>query len=120
MPITIDQLITEVRRLAAEKPDYVYTPAFNDKTTIACWYQAPGKEHCIFGQALANIGVTVPYDNEGSRIRLLITSMDAIEHTRDEKKLDWCTNAQNAQDRGNSWSQAILDADGMAEMRVGP
>jgi hypothetical protein len=126
MPTTIDDLIKEVRRLAAEKPDYVYP--INDAdfqesgAGIACWYQAPGKTRCIFGQALANLGVTLPYNAEGQRIRLVIAGSDLVTYNprSDTEKIHWCTGVQNAQDRGKTWGQAIADADGMAEQRVGP
>lgn len=114
------KLIAEVRKIAAERPDYVYGLA-------NCQYMVNGHPSCIMGQALYRLGYlpsVVPI--EDVTINLVLSKL-GIEVAPDE--LTWLCRVQNAQDgrvslashgpdvvnmldRRLSWGQAVQYADG--------
>lgn len=114
--ITIDQLISEVRYLAAENPTYVY-PRSTSKPgwTNGCFYRpgAPGNltgARCIFGQALTNLGLSdaklAEHDSDSIR-GILSHHVSGVSFVQSE----WCVYVQTEQDAGSTWAAAVRDAD---------
>jgi hypothetical protein len=101
----VKELIAEVRRIAAERPDTVYR---QPSTSCGCFYEkgecTDGSVGCIFGQALNNLG----YPVTGT------ASIDIIARSRFVGNclviLAWCREVQNVQDGGLSWGDAIISA----------
>lgn len=105
---TLDELETEVRRLAAEKPDFVYEKPVNSHI---CKYVVEDegrlKGSCIMGQALINLGVSARELShwEGTGIGAIVANQ-GISGER-----NWIAQVQYAQDRDASWGDAIKHAD---------
>ena len=106
--ITIDEVDTEIRLLAAESPDFVYNTR---KEGSGCYYHKgvlggePNKG-CIFGQAFQRLGVdmsTVGGDNISTVwSEIHFSSPLGFQHCPEE----WDV-VQVSQDNGSSWSEAI-------------
>lgn len=102
--VTAEQIIAEVRRLAAERPDFVYvSPEFSDQCLYMHGENEPG---CIFGHALFNLGVDTS-DTYGPIGEVL--TMQGIAAT--VRQRDWMRDVQYRQDHRLTWGQAIRDAD---------
>ena len=114
---TIDQLIQEVRNLAAESPHNRY-----HNRGGACFYSKllcdNGAIGCIFGQAFQRLDIDVEeidnhadaedFDGYGSSIDRVIPKL-GIE--ADSFELSWCKKVQTAQDNDKTWASAIEEAD---------
>jgi predicted aconitase with swiveling domain len=113
------RIVREARRLAAESPDFVYTPPLVWAAGVdpldgkICRYVHEGKGSCIFGQALVNLGYLDPTttdleDVEGHSITTVVLRME-IE-IPDVQRL-WADEVQNRQDTGATWANAVAIAD---------
>lgn len=102
--ITFAELEAEVRRLAAERPDYVYPAADGGEN---CFYQDEGKPRCIFGEALGILDVLVP-QGETKAIDYLLADLGVATTA---EQLGWAGQVQYYQDRGRSWGSAVRYAD---------
>jgi hypothetical protein len=109
-PLTIDNLLAEVRSLAMESPDNIYHRPPQDKEFIAvCEYNRGicdnGSIGCIFGQAFRRLGVEV---NK-------ICTISALMHTHFGYHpitiRNWCWTLQRHQDQGKTWGEALALAD---------
>lgn len=107
----------EVRALAAERPDFVYTAQVSaDPNDVMCGYageqsNSTNGEGCIVGQALQRLGVSkmelLALDGEiATRVIEDITGMILADNTR------WVRAVQAFQDMGMSWGGAVSFADG--------
>lgn len=105
--ITWEQLEAEVRRLAAERPAYRY-PKYSPGGV--CYYQTEGKERCIFGEALGNLGVEVPAAMENSGASSVLAALGVVETPYDHQA-DWADRVQDSQDAGIRWADAVSAAD---------
>lgn len=99
----LDRLISEVRRIAAERPDVT-------SDTKECMYEAgicsDGSVGCLFGQGFVAMGWK-PYRpgvSEG-------LSMVLDEEYGDDHRLEWCCDVQDRQDDGTPWAKAIQLSD---------
>lgn len=99
---TLDELIDEVRALAAADPGFVYRAHYDD-----CRYFYDDKPACIMGRALFNLGYGNQFTQES-------TTIDQLLHERgvagSPPKLSWLSRVQNAQDNSidrNTWSEAV-------------
>lgn len=114
------KLETELRRLAAENPTYVYRsgPASTSGAGDACFYVA-GENHdaCIYGQALANLGVPEKVLSRadhsdlfggGIGIRTLLDRIGVNCYNRYGERF---SRVQDRQDRGHSWQSAVAALD---------
>lgn len=102
--VTADQIITEVRRLAAEKPDFVYEkPEFS----AFCLYMHGEEPGCIFGQALHNLGWDVTAPDAGT----INTVLDDNDVHRTERQALWMREVQHEQDTRTPWGDAVAKAD---------
>lgn len=103
-------VMTEVRRLAFENPDYVYSPT---GTSQMCWYQPTDeRKACIFGQAFTNLGYEWPQDFETDTGSTTICSLFVyvgIELTDVQSR--WATVLQRAQDAKEPWAKCVSRAD---------
>lgn len=111
--ITWEELEPEVRRLAAENPDYRY-PMMRGNDGPACFYTLlpsgnTGQAVCIFGRALMNLGVPqdelFPYEGAPVHSLLCHSSFDL------EDRSSWIQLVQDQQDTRFTWSDAVADAD---------
>jgi hypothetical protein len=109
----IKKVIKEVRRLASENPDYVYTNNKDENGRTICLYLASADQPgCIFGQALTRLGVVIPIDLEGRSIDFIFWRIGRIELPgADSALVDWCSEVQRGQDSGLAWAKAIHGAD---------
>ncbi|MEU9871082.1 hypothetical protein AB0C87_24845 [Actinomadura sp. NPDC048021] len=106
--ITFQQIEAEVRRLADEKPEFVYKSYEG-----ACFYnpaEREGKQYgaCIFGQAFKNLDFEVKEDYEYKSIGTLLELLD-VETTLGE--FMWAGAVQRLQDGGTAWGEAVSLAD---------
>lgn len=120
MMTTAAELIQEVRKIAEERPGFIYSDQPNG-THFLCSYfgRAIGDEAggpCIVGQALKNLEVPMEglleVENAGEDSDIS-TVLDRgyvdIEYTGSEAM--WLAKVQMKQDDGNSWAQAVEEAD---------
>jgi hypothetical protein len=106
--VPLNDIVTEIRRLAAESPDYVY-----ERPGQSCVYvEYIGDEligSCIVGKALVNLGVN-PAD-------LLFEEIPgAYNLLRNPVKMApeqvwWIDTVQGAQDDGTPWAESVAAAD---------
>lgn len=115
--INLLDLENEVRRLAAENPDFVYEGAVEDRygsQYVSCFYTAKGDDgnltgSCLFGQALINLGAD-PYElhsYEHASISDVLERAMLISHSRSK----WFNEVQDGQDAKMTWSVAVAEAD---------
>lgn len=106
--IKVSDLWAEVKKVAAEKPDYVYPEQY-------CQYQHGGKPSCIVGHALHRLGVPVEslkfFDEKNSGGGVLAWGLpnefpDLIEMDS-EASLFALSEAQEAQDNRVPWGEAV-------------
>ena len=107
MDIDLDDLITEVRRIASENPNFVYNQ-------MVCKYQVRGKPSCLIGQGLHAIGVDTAVlkafdDREDSEIQTIL--VDELGFDVEDARIYWLSATQSAQDCQTPWGKAISQAD---------
>lgn len=119
---TVADVVTEVRKLAAERPDFNYKaqPGLEPSDMGGCSYVGrdrydPEGEGCIIGQALARLGVNHDdlVEREGNLAstaiqRLLgqvVTDVDDFDEDR------WLDAVQGNQDAAHPWGIAVANAD---------
>ena len=109
VPFTLDDVVSKVREVAAERPDFVYSSPNPDN----CLYrhgenrEEPG---CIIGQALDRLGYVVPQAWEGSNAEALMDHIyDLSQH--DDVRASWLRYVQGEQDRAKPWGEAVSEAD---------
>jgi len=103
--LTFKMVEDKVRELVKERPDFRYNPGGHEQ----CRYNAddlqPG---CVFGQAFAALGVTIPEDLEGQGIREIFTWLGVPVSLKDRY---WASDLQGNQDDGVPWGEALEGAD---------
>lgn len=103
--VTADQIIAEVRRLAAERPDYVYEKP--PGSTFCLYRHEDGSPGCIFGQALDNLGVGLDEHTYGT-IGIVLFDLGVA---KTDQQANWMTSVQHYQDNGRPWAEAVAKAD---------
>ena len=95
----------KLRELAAEKPDFRYSPA--DGITLPCFYSKEQQDQekndgCIFGQAFQRLGV--PKDE----LELQSCAIGEVVryYSGSDAPENW-TAVQFAQDHGKTWAEAV-------------
>ena len=109
--ITPEQIIAEVRKVAAERPDHVYrNPEWPESQTRGfCKYMHDGEPGCIMGTAFYHLGVTLP---EGGDVgNVLMGYFPSIYDQLSEEQESWLRSVQRNQDQGSSWADAVIKAD---------
>lgn len=108
-PTFIEDMERELRRLASEKPDFIYT----SEPGAACHYsKGPSYnlkscDGCIFGQTLQTLGITKEELNE-----LDTDGMDTAIHIIFPFAPRRWKSVQYRQDNGSPWGEAIKALDG--------
>lgn len=117
MSVIGQQIIAEVRKIAAEQPDHVY-----DREN--CWYLDPinNEPACIMGKALANLGLLPPWageDHASFEGKGIDKVLDILGIDADLSEKLWLVNVQQAQDgrtgeiqARKSWGESVQYADG--------
>lgn len=116
--VTLEQVEQKVREIAKRNPKKVYAPAGTER---ACRYHltrnnsAHRKDRCIFGQAFSELGVSeedlvnIRSYSASAAIRELF-DIDNDDPDRYNRLLA-LRSVQVAQDRGESWGEAIKRLD---------
>lgn len=98
----------EVRELAKQFPNTVYTAP-----NVCSYLRGPAGpgEGCVFGQALAKLGVSPDFlkGYEGITIGTLLN--EALASTPLIEQYDWANIVQGSQDFGTPWGSAVARAD---------
>lgn len=115
-------IITKMRELAAERPDFVYempeVPAGEDVQSSApadtCLYYDPYADapSCIVGQALFALGYETSADDEGDAGSEVVARVMHDQEGLSSEEGDWIDSVQGSQDNGERWIDAIAQADG--------
>ena len=106
--IKVSDLWAEVKKVAAEQPDYVYEEKY-------CQYQHGGKPSCIVGHALHRLGVSpetlkvLDEKNGGGGIPAfgLPNEFPDLIEMDSEASLFALSEAQEAQDSRLPWGEAV-------------
>lgn len=106
--ISLVDVVAEIRRLAAESPDYKYKRQ-------GCVYVEEDDTgnlvgSCIVGKALVNLGVepqTLHYDMP-SRIP---GALNLLRRPVNDRERYWIDEVQYHQDLGYAWSESVASAD---------
>ncbi len=110
---TVPEVITEMRKIATERPDFVYVEQpMNEpeRRTSGCSYVSASVglsegEGCIVGQALQRLGfdkaALQPFD--GHVASAALTGLGVTHGEGDY----WIDKVQSKQDTGSSWGEAV-------------
>lgn len=125
LPETIDEaaFVAEVRRLAAENPDFVYSAPedLNPTSGPTCLYVHRTEAGelvggCLIGQAFINIGL--PVDEVAKFDTLTYGGATEVLGVFNVSKRvrAWAGTAQQCQDLGDCWAEAVARADREIEL----
>lgn len=106
------KLIAEVRRVAAENPDFIY-PRDISGGVKSCVYIKDGCPSCIIGHALWNIGL-IDAKFKGDHMALSDIGHVILQYGWgiETGEIEWLHKVQQYQDQLNPWGQAVRYADG--------
>lgn len=113
---TPEDLQHKVREVAADYPKYVYDIPYGN----SCMYFHKGDDDnyscgCIIGHALHRLGVTLEDISEEYNFvgvwGLLQRHLSDLPLDFNDATVQWLSNVQSAQDRGETWSSAVKKAD---------
>lgn len=116
----IPALMTEMRRLADEDPNFIYTEQTEDSVECSYLGQSTDEPHlgrpCIVGQAMQNLGVTKTFLEtvEGDEARDAIgkhLDPNSVISSHFENMLKSINKVQDSQDRGAPWGEAVRHLD---------
>jgi hypothetical protein len=97
------KIIAEIRKVAADNPDFIYQAPYGD----ACFYVFNGQPSCIVGRALWNLGFIDKTLEKGSdnsiRAHVFLDKHFAL----DLYERDWIDRVQWHQDAKRTWGQAV-------------
>lgn len=117
---TVQSVIDEMRKLAAEEPDFIYAEQAYASAVIGCSYLGASIDYpnkgkgCIVGQALERLGVA---REELKKLELSTASnalfqLDIVATTDKERTaLNWINSVQSGQDNGMSWRESMASSD---------
>lgn len=108
MSETGQQIIAEIRRVAAENPNGTVPRS-------GCVYVGnDGNPSCLVGHALVNLDIIDPEAaarRGWNHRQFALIYNDAFNLDLDEDEVRWIADAQDAQDLQRSWSEAVACAD---------
>lgn len=117
---TATELIQEVRKIAAEQPDFIYSDQTESTLNLCSYFgRAIGDEAgspCIVGQALKNLEVPmeglqeVEHAGEDSDISTVL-DMGYVDIDYSGAEAMWLAQVQMKQDLGYDWAEAVEEAD---------
>lgn len=103
------QLIENVRRIVAEKPDFVYYPPRNENGRFdSCQYVRNSCGDCLIGRALWDAGLITP-DLEFSTSNLIpfASLADELGLDLDTREVRWLRDIQREQDNFRPWESCL-------------
>lgn len=112
--IKVSDLWAEVKKVAAEHPDYVY-----EKPADGCAYEVDGKPSCLVGHAMFRLGMSLDLirrcDSAGAIGHVLDEFYGEFDESGDDEGvcralLGW---TQAVQDSGKPWGEAVSEAEGV-------
>lgn len=115
--ISVKDVVAQVRRLAAENPDFVYKKVFftnsEGNPDYRCQYVKEGKGDCIIGQALVDVGVPVESLAEWDKGIYAATAVVPrfVDVPYDDPAVGWLNAVQGYQDKGRTWQESVYEAD---------
>lgn len=102
------KLIDEVRKIAAEKPAFVYTPP----NMARCVNVSDGQPSCLVGHAFWNLGlIDASFEEQENNAGGVYSLTQILGLHLPEKEYNWLAQVQDNQDRGLPWGEAVKDAD---------
>ena len=110
--IKVSDLWAEVKKVAAEQPDYVY-----ERPADGCAYEVDGKPSCLVGHAMFRLGMPLDLIRRCDRAGAIEHVLDEIRGEFDESGddkgvyrtlLGW---TQGVQDSGTPWGEAVSEAE---------
>lgn len=106
--MTEHPVVTEIRRLAAERPDHQDPDALAVRSCR--YYDDDNQPSCIVGHVLHNLypSFYTPAWEGGAAYRVLQCADPGIPAV----VLNWARDVQVAQDSGYAWANAVTTADG--------
>ena len=117
----LDDVISEVRRVAAERPDYVYVNPEGEKATpdgsVTCaYYTEDGCPSCIIGFGAAPLLTederkAEVYNGSGADVFIRNNIPGLSREENASQKLNWLRRVQWYQDHGTPWGEAVWHAD---------
>ena len=117
---TATELIQEVRKIAAERPDFIYSDQTESTLNLCSYFgRAIGDESgspCIVGQALKNLEVPmeglleVEHAGKDSDISTVL-AMGYVDIDYSGGEAIWLDKVQMKQDDGKPWAEAVEEAD---------
>jgi len=115
-------LVEKVRELVDAHPDNVYTrPKSSKWGNSGCSNTAgvctDGSEGCLIGQALKALGFPVE-DFENNGVWSLYNHKHLEPFNVGQREGEWLCRAQARQDGGNTWGEAVKNADAMYPLEV--
>lgn len=113
---TVDDVMAQVRALAAERPDYVYRPVAPG--ALCSYVTGQDGQGCIVGQALMRLGVpkerlAASEADEGTAVpadELLQDLLDLDTAAMATNEVGWIMSVQTGQDSGETWGKAVAYA----------
>lgn len=108
--LQLSDVIVEVRRLAANSPDNIYTAPEKRACSNISGTCSDGSVGCIIGQAMKNCGLDEDILNEDSEAGIeSFVDRNILSGFRIEAI--WCAKVQNRQDFQSTWGDAVKVAD---------
>ena len=110
--IKVSDLWAEVKKVATERPDYVY-----EKPADGCAYEVDGKPSCLVGHAMFRLGMPLDLirrcDRAGAIGHVLDEISGEFDESGDDKRvyralLMW---TQGEQDLGKPWGRAVSESE---------
>ncbi len=95
---TVNQINQEILRLCKEKPDYINLSSvvvIGKSTITRCSYVGGPNGPCLFGQALKNLGMELPREDED------ISQLKGVDAPK------WWDDIQYRQDQGAAWGSLV-------------
>lgn len=108
---TIEDVVSEVRRLAKEFPKCMYTapgctkPEPGQLCSNVDGKCSNGTKGCIIGQAFRNLGIKIPDLHDKSGAPSLCGKVFGLEENVDI--VMWLAKVQRSQDAGKTWAYAV-------------
>ena len=110
-PFTHEQLVHEVRKLADERPNFIYSPPEGD-SYCQYWHDATDTPGCIFGHALANLGVDVSSIKRSASIDVTLVEILGDDYNKIPDYVgNWFMKVQEYQDEDYPWRYAVDTSD---------
>jgi hypothetical protein len=113
--IPMTDLVAEIRRIAAESPNYVYQQVQRDGRSACEYVEYAGDQligSCIVGRALVNLGVdpaSLTFSNDFTPTAWGL--LRDAGHNSLAGEIDWIQSVQAGQDQGWAWGEAVQHAD---------